>query len=149
MKIAKKATTFDSIFINSMQKKGIKILRITLGIVYVWFGLLKVFGVSPVNSLITSTYPNFPEPTFIIFLGVWEILIGLGLIFKIYLRATLALLWLQMAGIFIGLAISPALYFTNNNPFLLNTYGEFVVKNIVLVAASIVVGGFEVKKKSS
>ena len=132
-----------------MQKKGIKILRITLGIVYVWFGLLKVFGVSPVNSLITSTYPNFPEPTFIIFLGVWEILIGLGLIFKIYLRATLALLWLQMAGIFIGLAISHALYFTNNNPFLLNTYGEFVVKNIVLVAASIVVGGFEVKKKSS
>jgi uncharacterized membrane protein YkgB len=147
MKVNKKAYSFDALFINSMQKNGITILRITLGIVYVWFGLLKILEVSPVATLVTSTYPSFPEPSFIIFLGIWEVLIGIGLICKIFLRVTLALLWLQMAGIFFGLIISPSLYFINNNPLLLNTYGEFVIKNIVLVAASIVVGGFVVKKK--
>lgn len=132
-----------------MQKNGVTILRWTLAIVYVWFGLLKVLNVSPVVDLIVSTYPTFPEPAFIMFLGFWEIVIGLGLMFRVYLRAVLALLWIQMAGIFFGFLLSPSLYFINSNPFLLSINGEFVIKNLVLIAASIVVGGFEVKKEKS
>src|SRR5258706_1254901 len=138
--------SFDSVFIDSMKKHGIFLLRISLAIVFIWFGLLKIFNVSPVIPLITNTYPLFPEPFFITFLGLWEVLIGIGLLFKVLMRFTLALLWLQMGGIFFGFLLSPTLYFLHGNPFLLSTEGEFVIKNFVLVAASIVVGGNEVKR---
>lgn len=138
--------TFDRYFIQSMRIHGIMLLRIALAIVFIWFGLLKIFDVSPVTSLIHETYPSFPEPFFIGFLGVWEVVIGVGLLFKLFLRVTLALLWLQMAGIFVGFLLTPGAYVIHGNPLLLSTDGEFVIKNFVLVAASIVIGGFEVAK---
>lgn len=115
------------------------LLRLSLGLVFIWFGALKIFGVSPVVGMIQTAYPSFPEPVFIIFLGVWEMLIGLGFIFNRMIKATVALMWLQMAGIFYCLIIAPQLFFQNGNPFLLTADGEFVIKNIVLLAASVVV----------
>lgn len=146
MSASKSLKTFDSLFIDTMQGRGITFLRIALAIVYIWFGLLKVMGVSPVEELIASTYPLFPEPLFIMVLGLWEIIIGLGLLFNKFLRVVLALLWLQMAGVFFGFLMSPEQYFLNGNPLLLSVNGEFVIKNLVLVAASIVIGGYEVRK---
>lgn len=137
---------FDLILLRAMQKYGISLLRISLAVVFVWFGLLKVIDASPVASLIYNTYPTFPEPLFIRFLGAWEIVVGVGLLGKLFLRATLALLWLQMAGIFFGFFLSPILYIVHGNPLFLSTDGEFVIKNLVLVAASLVIGGKEVKK---
>src|SRR5258706_15678089 len=102
MRIVKIFLSFDNFFIGTMQNKGIIILRISLAVVYIWFGILKVIGASPVVSLITSTYPSFPEPAFLIILGAWEVVIGIGLLHKYFLRLTLALLWLQMAGVFFG-----------------------------------------------
>ncbi len=129
-----------------MQRYGLTLLRISLGIVFLWFGALKIFGVSPVVSIISRTYFFFPTDTFVMILGVWEAIIGLGLIFKIALRWTLGLLWLQMAGTFVALVLDPTLFF-NGNVLLLTTEGEFVVKNLVLVTAAIVIGGSEVKPK--
>ena len=122
---------------------AIPTLRVTLGVVFVWFGALKVFGVSPVTELITSTFWFLP-PEFVVVLGVWEVVVGAGLIFAVALRSILALLWLQMAGTFVSLVLNPTLFF-NGNIFLLTTEGEFVIKNIVLVAASLVVGGHVVE----
>ncbi len=133
--------------IKMMRKYGISILRVVLGIVFLWFGLLKIFGVSPVTDLIKNTYTFMPQQTFIMVLGIWESIIGLGLIFKTVLRFTLALLWLQMLGTFASVIFSPAIFFSHGNPFLLTTYGEFLVKNIVLVAAGIVIGGYEVEPR--
>ena len=93
---------FDRMFIGAMQKWSIPILRVSLAIVFIWFGALKVFGISPVASLVRDTYFFFPEPAFLILLGLWEITIGVGLLFKVVLRVTLFLLWLQMAGTIIG-----------------------------------------------
>lgn len=139
---------FDSLFIDTMRQYGFVLLRVTLAIVFLWFGTLKVINASPVHDLIVSTYPSFPEPFFIVFLGVWEIVIGVGLLCKIFLRVTLALLWLQMAGIFIGFFLAPSAYFFSHNPFLLSGNGEFVIKNFVLLAASIVIGGNEISLKN-
>lgn len=123
---------------------GIPILRIALGIVFFWFGALKVLNVSPVLDLVRATYPFMPYPEFFIFLGFWEVIIGLGLIFKFWLRATLALLWLQMFGTVLAPIFRPEIFF-DGNIFLLSILGEFVVKNFVLIAASLVIGGYEVK----
>lgn len=137
---------FDRVFINWMHRWGISILRVVLGIVFLWFGLLKVFNVSPVVSMVHIAYSFFPS-YFILVLGVWEAVIGIGLIFKISLRFTLALLWLQMAGTLVALALAPAIFFNHGNFLLLTTEGEFVVKNIVLIAASLVIGGYQVKRR--
>lgn len=135
---------FDRYFISEMHRWGIPLLRNMLGIVFLWFGTLKLTGISPVAELIARTYSFFPPETFISILGIWEVLIGMGLILKISLRTTLALLWLQLAGTFIASLLEPTVFFSGNNPLFLTVEGEFVVKNLVLLAAGLVIGGHEV-----
>ena len=136
---------FEEQFISKLQKWGVLLLRLSLGIIFLWFGALKVLGVSPVNDLVTSVYSFFPEFELILFLGIVECVIGLGLVFKINLKIILPVLWLQMAGTFLSFLLLPERFFVNDNPFLLTTDGEFIVKNLVLISASMVVGGYEVK----
>ena len=135
---------FDQFFIGRMHRWGIPILRFTLGTVFLWFGSLKIFNVSPVAGLIAGTYSFLPLQTFMAVLGVWEVIIGIGLIFKLSLRITLAFLWIQMAGTLFSLILNPSIFFQGGNLLLLTTEGEFVVKNLVLIAAGIVIGGYEV-----
>jgi uncharacterized membrane protein YkgB len=135
----------DKFMVSEMHHWAIPALRVALGIVFLWFGALKVFGVSPVLDLVRDTYSFMPYPAFFIFLGAWEMVIGLGLMFKIALRTTLALLWLQMAGTLIAPLLQPGMFFDGGNIFLLTIPGEFVVKNLVLIAAGFVIGGYEVK----
>lgn len=137
--------TFDHGMIKIMQRRGIMLLRISLGIVFLWFGYLKIIDASPVADLVRDTYSFLPQSSFMLILGIWEIAIGLGLIFKIALRATLALLWLQMLGTVASPLFAPHIFFQNNNLLLLTTEGEFVVKNLVLIASSLVIGGHEVR----
>ncbi len=138
----------DEILIAWMHRYGLTLLRFAIGVVFVWFGALKILGISPVTQLVAETY-SFLPPGFLLFLGVWEVAIGIGLIGKIALRTTLALLWLQMLGTFTSLLLNPAVFFINSNFFLLTTEGEFVIKNIVFIAASIVIGGFEGSSKKT
>ena len=135
---------FDQFFIGRMNRWGIPILRFALGIVFLWFGSLKIFNVSPVAGLIAGTYSFLPLQTFMAVLGVWEVIIGIGLIFKLSLRITLAFLWIQMAGTLFSLILNPSIFFQGGNLLLLTTEDEFVVKNLVLIAAGIVIGGYEV-----
>ena len=118
-----------------MNKKSITFIKFSLSIVYIWFGALKIFGVSPVADLVKTTFPTSPL-SFIVFLGVWEILIGLFLLNKKTLKLGIVLIWLQLGGIFIGALLNPSVYFTNANFLTPNVNGEFVIKNIVLLAAS-------------
>jgi uncharacterized membrane protein YkgB len=141
--------TIDRFLIVEMHKWGIPLLRISLGIVFLWFGLLKIFGVTPVTELVASTYWFFPTKEFLMILGLWEAVIGVGLILKLSLRFTLALLWVQMAGTLFSVVLDPQIFFQGNNPLLLTLEGEFVIKNLVLIAGAIVIGGYEVKPDSN
>ena len=73
-----------------MAKNGILLLRISLGIVFFWFGILKFFpGLSPAEGLATKTidvltFGLIPSNISIIILAAWETLIGLGLIFGVF-----------------------------------------------------------------
>ena|SRR6266436_833362 len=111
-------------------------LRLSLSIVYVWFGVLKILNLSPVAALIYKTYPSYPEPMFIHVLGYSEVVIGVLLLFRISYKIGCILLLMQMIGIFLGLFLAPSLYF-NGSPFLLSVYGEFVMKNIVFVTLAV------------
>jgi len=147
MKKLKLLKRLDRFLISEMHDWGIKVLRITLGIVFLWFGALKIFDLSPVTDLIAETYGFLPQDAFLLILGIWEVLIGIGLLAKFYLRVTLALLWLQMAGVIFAIILAPSMFYLQNNPLLLTVEGEFVLKNIVLIAAGLVIGGFEIKRR--
>lgn len=130
----------DQGMVGFMAARGVGLLRTTLGIVFIWFGTLKVAGVSPVADLVAGTVYWLRPDVFIPFLGVWEVIIGLGLLWGAALRLVLLLFWLQMAGTFLVLVVRPEIAFQSGNPLLLTVTGEFVIKNLVLIAAGLVIG---------
>lgn len=128
-----------------MADHGITLLRISLGVVYVWFGVLKFFPeMSPAEDLVAKTiytisFGLVPGNISMPILATWECLIGLGLAFGIYLRATLLLLALQMIG-----TISPVFLFPGDVfihfPYALSLEGQYIVKNLVIISSAIVIG---------
>lgn len=115
-------------------------LRISLGIIFFWFGALKIFGDSPANDLITKTVYWFNPDVFIPILGIWEALIGICLLVPSFIRLGLLLLALQMPGTFLPLILLPEVCF-QSIPFSLTLEGQYIVKNLVLIGAAMVVGG--------
>jgi uncharacterized membrane protein YkgB len=127
-----------------LRRWSIPALRLTLGLVFLWFGILKLFGASPVTELLKNTYTFLPVEPFAITLGAWEVLIGVGLMVKRAMRCTLCMLCAHLTGTFVALWLAPALFFHQGNPLWLTAEGEFVIKNMVLISAALVVGGYEV-----
>ena len=128
-----------------MRRNGILFLRISLGIIFFWFGFLKFFpGLSPADQIATETIKKLTlgiiEPSVsIIILAFWETLIGLGLISGKYLRITLLLLFTQMMGTMTPLILFPTETFTQF-PYAPTLEGQYIIKNLVLICAGLVVG---------
>jgi uncharacterized membrane protein YkgB len=131
----------DQTITHWMASAGIKVLRIGLGIVFFWFGILKFFpGMSPAEDLVRNTIYFLNPDLFIPILAAWETLIGLGLITGKYMRLTLLLLFLQMPGTALPLIILPEVVW-NTFPFGLTLEGQYIIKNLVLIGAGLVLGG--------
>ena len=99
-----------------------------------------MFGVSPVVDLVASTVYWVDPEWFVPVLGAIEVLIGLGLAARIGLRIVLLALIAQMLGTFLVFVVLPDVAFEGGNPFMLTVEGEFVLKNLVLLSAAMVVG---------
>lgn len=113
-------------------------LRLLLGAVFVWFGALKVTGSSPVYELVSRTLPWFPGHTATSVLGALELVLGLALVLGLLPRVVLPVLVAHLAGTFLTFAMVPAMMFRDANPLLLTEDGEFVVKNLILISAGLV-----------
>jgi len=130
---------------NWMARYGVQLLRVSLGLVFFWFGVLKFFpGLSPAQALATKTislltFGLIPSNVALLILATWECLIGLGLIFNIFMRATLLLLFLQMLG-----TITPLIFFPRETflriPYAPSLEGQYIIKNLVLISAALVIG---------
>jgi uncharacterized membrane protein YkgB len=128
-----------------MADHGVTFLRFALGIVFFWFGILKLFpGASPAEDLAARTIealtlgvvqPQVALPV----LAVWEMAIGIGLFINRWMRVTLLLLFVQMLGTITPLVLFPAETFTVF-PLAPTLEGQYIIKNVVLVAAAIVLG---------
>lgn len=125
---------------RTMARAGIPLLRIALGVVYVWFGALKLVpGLSPAEDLVVATVSFLPAAVLMPLLGLWEIAIGLGFLLRRALRLTILLLFLQMPGTLAPLLLLPGRVFTVF-PLGLTLEGQYIVKNLVLVSAALVIG---------
>jgi uncharacterized membrane protein YphA (DoxX/SURF4 family) len=128
-----------------MAKHGVTFARVALGIVFFWFGVLKFFpGLSPAEQLAGRTIEHItfgvvtPDVALPI-LATWECLIGIGLLIGVALRATLLLLFAQMLGTLLPLVLYPAETFIIF-PVAPTLEGQYIIKNVVLISAAIVVG---------
>ena len=135
-----KIDQIDTLVSAFLRRWSIPALRVSLALVFIWFGALKVFDVTPVADLVGRTVYWFDPDWVVPVLGAFEIIVGIGLLFKIALRATLAIFAAQMLGTFLVLILLPEVSFENGNPLLLTVEGEFVIKNLVLLSAGMVVG---------
>jgi uncharacterized membrane protein YphA (DoxX/SURF4 family) len=150
--ISQKYNQIDKAITGWMTENGIRLLRISLGVIFLWFGFLKFFpGSSPAEQLATNTISiltfGIIKPAVSIYmLATMETLIGLGLIFRIFLRTTLLILFFQMLGTVTPLFLFPTETFTLF-PISPTLEGQYIIKNIVLVSAGIVIGS-TVRKKA-
>lgn len=131
-----------------LKVKSITILEYAVALIYIWYGLLKIFGASPVQELvIKSTSWIFPEG-FVVVLGVWEVLIGIFLCIKSLRRYGIWLFFPQVLGTFLPLITNPEDCFVEF-PFLLTLEGHYIFKNLILVAAVLVIASTLYKRKPS
>ena len=128
-----------------MADHGLLLMRLALGIVFLWFGGLKLFpGASPAEQLAGRTIETLtgglvPRATALPVLAVWEVAIGVGLLAGRWMRVTLLLLFVQMLGTITPLVLIPSETFTTF-PLAPTLEGQYIIKNVVLVAAAIVLG---------
>ena len=138
----------DARITASMNEYGPPVLRYALGAIFVWFGALKIIGVSPAGELVAATVYFAPASVFVPVLGVWEVLIGLCLFVRRFIRIGILLLALQMPGTFLPVVLLPDVVFTAF-PYGLTVEGQYIIKNLVIIGAALVVGGHERKRMRS
>jgi len=136
-----------------MSKYGLLLLRLSVGIIFFWFGILKFFpGLSPAEDLAIRTidllsFGMISANVSIHIIAAWEVLIGIGLLTGIYMRATLFLLFLQIAGTISPVFLFPEEVFTKI-PYAPTLEGQYIIKNLVIISAGIVLGA-AVRKQDS
>jgi uncharacterized membrane protein YkgB len=146
--INKQGKTFQKIdkkITRWMAKHAITFIRLSIGILFFWFGILKFFpGLSPaedlaINTIDTLTFGLFSQQLIISGLAALEVFIGIALIFKLFLRETLLLLFIQMFGTITPVFLFPEEVFTVI-PYGLTLEGQYIVKNLIIFSGAIAVG---------
>jgi uncharacterized membrane protein YphA (DoxX/SURF4 family) len=128
-----------------MARHGVALLRMSLGGVFLWFGVLKFFpGLSPAEALAANTIERlsfgFVAPrTASVLVASLETLIGLGLVTGVAMRVTLLLLALQMVGTVTPVFLFPEQVF-QVFPYAPTLEGQYIFKNVVLASAGLVIG---------
>lgn len=149
-------TTFDNIDKRIswwMSKYGLLLLRLSIGVIFFWFGILKFFpGLSPAQDLAIRTidlltFGLVPGSISIYLLASWEVLIGIGLLTGVYMRVTLLLLFAQMIGTMSPVFLFPEEVFTRI-PYAPTLEGQYIIKNLVIISAGFVMGATVRKEKS-
>lgn len=137
--------TLDVKLTRWLAHHGLTLLRLSVGVVFLWFGALKFFpGLSPAEDLATRTinmmtFGTVPAVVSLPLLAAWEVLIGLGFLSGRFMRATILLLVGQMAG-----TVTPLFFFPHETfsafPVAPTLEGQYIIKNIVLISAGLVLG---------
>lgn len=135
----------DYAIASIMNRWGITALRISLGIIFIWFGILKPLGLSPAIPLVEATVgwlPFFSPGEWVSLIGWWEVVIGVSFLFKKTLRLAIALLFLQMVGTFMPLVLITGVTFQAGHFFYAPTMeGQYIIKNLLIISAALVIGG--------
>lgn len=130
---------------SSMRRWALPALRVSLAVIFVWFGLLKPFGLSPAANLVLKTVDWMPflEPRqWLAVIGWWEVAIGLSFLHPRTSRLAILLLAGQMVGTFLPLVLLPEITFQAGRvPYAPTLEGQYIIKNLLILSAALVIGG--------
>ncbi|QYK48135.1 MAG: hypothetical protein KF838_15250 [Phycisphaeraceae bacterium] len=136
----------DRAIARALMHAGHPFHRITLGLFFVWLGVLKQFGVKTGSSLLAHTIwigsPEFWVPA----LGWWEVAIGLSLIVRPLNRVAILLLLIRLPGIMLALVLKHDVCF-GGSVLAPTLEGQYLIKDLMLFGAAMVIGG-EVRKET-
>lgn len=134
----------DPVIAKYMNRWSNTAIRISFGIIFIWFGILKPFNLSSAENLLRATvvWLPFGSPDFwVIAIGWWEVAIGVTFLFQRTTRIAIALLFLQMFGTFLPLFLLPEITFQNGNILTPSLEGQYIIKNVMIISAALVLGG--------
>ncbi|MFT4611212.1 MAG: putative membrane protein YkgB [Glaciecola sp.] len=130
--------------ISIMKSLSTPAIRLSFGVIFIWFGILKPLGLSAAEGLLKATVVWLPfgsAENWLIIIGLWEVVIGVFFFFKKTTRIAIILLFLQMVGTFMPLVFLPEVTFQSNNVFLPTLEGQYIIKNLMIISAALVLGG--------
>lgn len=140
-----KFESIDRSIAGFMHRYGHTALRFSLAIIFIWFGILKPLGLSPAEDLVLLTVdwmPLLSPQAWLAVIGWWEVAIGVLFLFRPTIRFAIALLAMQMVGTFMPLVVLPSVTFQDGRiPYGLTMEGQYIVKNLLIISAALVVGG--------
>lgn len=140
----------DHKIIRALKYHNNSIARVGLFVIFFWFGVLKVLDLSPATPLVMALYEKifggFGMSAFMIGFGLFEVLIGILFLIKGAERIVLPLLAAHMFTTFLPLILLPHLAWAD--VFLPTLEGQYIIKNLALIAAAVSVGAHlhELKK---
>ncbi len=137
--LTSRIASIDGIISTWMDSYCLILMKYSLALIFIWFGILKPLGMSPEEELIKRTVYFFPPDLLLNILGCWEVAIGVGLLYKPLLRLALLLLLIELPGTFLPLIVSPDICF-HSIPFGLSLEGQYIIKNLFLIGAAFVIG---------
>ncbi len=141
----------DQRIASFMGKWGLPSVRFSLGIIFIWFGILKPLGISAAAPLVKATVswmPLISPETALHVIGWWEVIIGVTFLFPQTTRIAIALLFLQMGGTFMPLVLLPEVTFqVGRIPYGPTMEGQYILKNLLIISAALVVGGTARQRK--
>jgi uncharacterized membrane protein YkgB len=115
-----------------LAEHGLTLLRISIGLIFVWFGVLKFWpGLSPADQIATETidllfFGLITENLARVLLAILETTIGIGLITGMFMRF-----------------VTPLFLFpevTWSHLFVPTLEGQYILKNLVVVSAALTIG---------
>lgn len=138
--IITKAKAFDRWLIALFVHYGHWLHRVSLGILFIWFGLLKPLGHKTTTSILAhTTYWGDPE-SMVLMLGWWEVAIGVCLLVRPLVRVALVLLVIRLPGVILAFVLKPEVCFYSF-PFAPTPEGQYLIKDLVIFIATIAIVG--------
>jgi uncharacterized membrane protein YkgB len=130
---------FDAYVLRHVRRWASPLARFSLFVIFFWFGVLKLLGVSPADPLVAAllgkTMPFVPFTPFRIFFGLYEMAIGAAFVVLGFERLAIALLLPHMAMTFLPLIFLTDLTW---HSILVPTFaGQYIIKNLVIIALAL------------
>jgi len=134
---------FDFYFIKELHWLEVPLAKFAIFVIYFWFGLLKLLGVSPAGPLVETLFEKTLEgliafPVFYMAFALFEMAIGILFLVPKLERVAILLIAFHLGMIVLPLFLLPHITWQS---FLVPTLeGQYIIKNILIAAAAVVVG---------
>lgn len=128
-------------YTTSMQKNTVTLVRYSLFMVYFWFGILKVFNLSPAEQLVQDLFNQtlawlLPFSLFYVGFSLFECVLGILFLVKGQEKLAVSLMLLHIFTTAMPLVLLPDQTW---HTFLVPTLvGQYILKNILIIALGFV-----------